>query len=163
LNLSSSEKNQIMNAVSWRDETAQRIVKKTHKLPAGKLKELLKSLNTTAEHLQDYGYWPTSVSGEYMEYESDSELRDTENVPLKEDIHAYFLREVRPHVAESWMDIGKTQIGYEISFNRYFYQHQPLRSLDDVTKDILKLEEETDGLLKKLISLAANPKNSEAA
>ncbi len=82
---------------------------------------------------------------------------------MKEDIHSYFLREVHPHVAEAWMDIDKTTIGYEISFNRYFYQHQPLRSLDEVTRDILKLEEETDGLLKKLVTLTAEPKKSEAA
>lgn len=163
LKLSATEKNQIMNTVSWRDENAERIIKKTHKLSGAKLKELLEALGATQESLSDHGYWPTAVSGEFIEYETDSELRDTENVPLKEDIHAYFLREVRPHIAEAWLDIGKTQIGYEISFNRYFYQHQPLRSLDDVTRDILKLEEETDGLLKKLISLAAAPTKSEAA
>jgi type I restriction enzyme M protein len=163
LKLSASEKNQIINAISWRNESAAKIVKKVHKLSPAKLKDVLEKLNITEDKLQDYGYWKTKNTGEYIEYEADSELRDTENIPLKQDIHDYFIKEVRAHVDEAWIDISKTQIGYEISFNRYFYQHQPLRSLDEVTADILKLEEETDGLLKKLISLAANPKNSEAA
>jgi len=102
--------------------------------------------------LTDFGYWPTSNHGEYVEYETDSDLRDTENVPLKELIHDYFLREVRPHVDEAWINLGQTKIGYEISFNKYFYQHNPLRSLEEVTRDILTLEAETDGLLKKLVS-----------
>ena len=88
----------------------------------------------------------------WTEYESDSELRDTENVPLKDNIHAYFLREVRPHVKDAWLNIDKTQIGYEISFNKYFYQHTPLRSLEEVTAEILALEQATEGLLKKLVS-----------
>lgn len=163
IKLNASEKNQIMNAVSWRDENAEKIIKKVHSLNAKKLGELVGKLGCEEASLVDYGYWPTGKAGEFIEYETDSDLRDTENVPLKEDIHAYFLREVRPHVAEAWMDIDKTTIGYEISFNRYFYQHQPLRSLDDVTRDILKLEEETDGLLKKLVTLTAEPKKSEAA
>lgn len=163
IKLNASEKNQIMNAVSWRDEKAEKIIKKAHNLNAKKLKELIEKLGCDEISLEDYGYWSTGKSGEFIEYESDSDLRDTENVPLKEDINAYFLREVRPHVAEAWLDIGKTQIGYEISFNRYFYQHQPLRSLEDVTRDILNLEEETDGLLKKLVNLTVEPKKSEAA
>lgn len=163
IKLNASEKNQIMNAVSWRDENAEKIIKKVHNLNAKKLGELLGKLGCEEASLADYGYWPTGKAGEFIEYETDSDLRDTENVPLKEDIHTYFLREVRPHVAEAWMDIDKTTMGYEISFNRYFYQHQPLRSLDDVTRDILKLEEETDGLLKKLVTLTAEHKKSEAA
>ncbi len=62
------------------------------------------------------------------------------------------MREVRPHVEEAWLALDKTQIGYEISFNKYFYQHKPLRSLEVVTKEILDLEAETDGLLKSLVS-----------
>jgi hypothetical protein len=163
LKLSASEKNQIINAISWRNESAAKIVKKVHKLSPAKLKDVLEKLNITEDKLQDYGYWKTKNTGEYIEYEADSELRDTENIPLKQDIHDYFIKEVRAHVDEAWIDISKTQIGYEISFNRYFYQHQPLRSLDEVTADILKLEEETDGLLKKLISLAANPKKQRGS
>lgn len=155
---SSSEKSQILNAVSWRDENAAKVIKKVHKLSGEKLAQLLNALGTSADHLPDYGFFPLPPEegqGEghsWTEYEPDSELRDTENVPLKDNIHAYFLREVRPHVADAWLNIDKTQIGYEISFNKYFYQHTPLRSLEEVTAEILSLEKETEGLLKKLVS-----------
>ena len=150
--LSASAKNQILNAVSRRDEKAERVIKKEHKLSGKKLGELLSGFSCTQEQLHDFGYWPTGIKGEYVEYESDSDLRDTENIPLKENIHNYFQREVRPHVEEAWINQDQTKIGYEVSFNKYFYQHKPLRSLEEVTRDILALEAETEGLLKKLVS-----------
>jgi len=152
IKLSASEKNQILNAVSWRDEQAERVIKKVHKISGRKLDDLLDELNCTPEQLRDFGYWPSQTKVEYIEYESDSDLRDTENVPLKDDIHVYFLREVRPHVDEAWINLDQTKIGYEISFNKYFYQHKSLRSLEEVTRDILDLGAETEGLLKKLVS-----------
>lgn len=155
IKLSASERNQLLNAVSWRDSSAKKIVKRRHKLTGDKLQETLDRFDTTAEYLQDFGLWPSSIPDEFIEYETDSDLRDTENVPLKDAIHAYFLREVRPHVDEAWLDIGSTKIGYEISFNRYFYQHKPLRDLKDVAGDILKLEAETEGLLKRLVNLTS--------
>ena len=132
------------------------MVKKVHKMGARNLDRLQEKLNRKKKDLPDYGYWPGEKEGEYIEYEPESDLRDYENIPLKEDIHRYFLNEVRPHVPDAWMDTGKTRIGYEISFNKYFYKHKPLRSLEEVTSDILKLEEETDGLLKKLVSFGEN-------
>ena len=152
IKLSASEKNQILNAVSWRDEKAERVVKKVHKISGKKLEALLVELDCSHEDLHDFGYWPSDTKGDYIEYETDSDLRDTENVPLEEDIHTYFLREVRPHVEEAWINLSQTKIGYEISFNKYFYKHKPLRSLEEVTRDILVLEAETEGLLKKLVS-----------
>ncbi|WP_419624184.1 N-6 DNA methylase, partial [Thiolapillus sp.] len=127
--LTASEKNQIYNAVSWQDDQAEKVIKKIHRLKGNKLGKVLESLSfgdfqCEQGMLTDFGYWPTDTPGEYIEYETDSDLRDTENVPLKEDIHAYFLREVRPHVDEAWINLGATKIGYEISFNRYFYQHK---------------------------------------
>ena len=80
-------------------------------------------------------------------------MRDTENVPLKEDIQAYFLFEVQPHVAEAWINLNATKIGYEISFNKYFYRHKPLRSLEEVSADILQLEAESDGLIREILNL----------
>ncbi|MBD2526789.1 class I SAM-dependent DNA methyltransferase [Nostoc sp. FACHB-133] len=151
IKLTNSEKNQILNAVSWRDENAERVVKKVHKLKGNQLSDLLTKLGTTEDKLPDYGYWTGNKAGEWVEYESDSELRDTENVPLKEQIHDYFVREVRPHVSDAWIALDKTQIGYEISFNKYFYQHKPLRTLEEVTAEILQLERETEGLLKRLV------------
>ena len=151
IKISTSEKNIILSAVSWRDDIAEKVIKKIHLFNEKKLAALLTELDCTDEDLQDYGYWPTGKPGEYVEYEPDSDLRDTENVPLKEQIHPYFLREVRPHVYEAWIDIKKIKIGYEISFNKYFYQHKPLRSLEEVTDEIVALEKETDGLLGALL------------
>jgi type I restriction enzyme M protein len=87
---------------------------------------------------------------EAVEYEPDAELRDYENVPLKENIHEYFAREVAPHVPDAWIDETKTQIGYEISFTKYFYKFQPLRTLEEITSDIFSLEKETEGLLHEI-------------
>ncbi|MEW8086486.1 MAG: class I SAM-dependent DNA methyltransferase [Candidatus Thiodiazotropha endolucinida] len=157
IKLTASEKNQIYNAVSWREDEAEKVIKRVHKLKGDKLDKVLAEqsfgeFECDQSMLADFGYWPTATKGEYIEYETETDLRDTENVPLKEDIHAYFLREVRPHVDEAWINLGATKIGYEISFNKYFYQHKPLRSLEEVTRDILALEAETEGLLKKLVS-----------
>ena len=86
-------------------------------------------------------------------YEPDTDLRDTEQVPLKEPggIEAFFRREVLPHASDAWVDGEKTQIGYEISFARYFYKPAPLRSLAEIRADILKLEQQTEGLLDKIV------------
>jgi type I restriction enzyme M protein len=82
---------------------------------------------------------------------SDTSLKDVENVPMKEDIKAYFKREVLPFVPEAWYETKSAKIGYEIPFNKYFYEFTALRSLDSISCDIVKLEEETDGLLKEII------------
>lgn len=99
------------------------------------------------------GLFAATIKGKpaVVEYEPDADLRDTENVPLKEDVQAYFEREVLPHVGDAWIDASKTVVGYEISFTRVFYKYQPLRSLDEIVGDILALEKETDGLLHEIV------------
>ncbi len=79
--------------------------------------------------------------------EPDPELRDYENVPLKEDVTAYMQREVLPHVPDAWVDGSKTKIGYEINFNRYFYKCQPPRPLDEIEADLKKIESEIAEML----------------
>lgn len=81
----------------------------------------------------------------------DSELRDFENVPLKEDIDAYFEREVLPHVPDAWMDREKDKVGYEISFTKYFYEYTPLRSTEEIAAELLALDEETENLLREIV------------
>ena len=152
LKLGASEKNAILNAVSWYDAEAEKVFKATVKLSGDKLATLLEHFNCTESELPNYGYYPTNKKGEYLTYETESDLRDTENVPLKEDIHTYFLREVQPHVAEAWINLDATKIGYEISFNKYFYQHKPLRAIEAVTADILALEKESDGLIAEILN-----------
>lgn len=151
--LSASERNAVLNAITWYDELAAKVIKKTHKLTGEKLATLLSRLGCTEEQLPDYGYYPTGHKGEYVEYDSESDLRDSESVPLKSDIYDYFVREVKPHVAEAWINIDATKIGYEISFNKYFYRHKPLRSIEAVAQDILALERQSDGLIHEILAL----------
>jgi type I restriction enzyme M protein len=75
-------------------------------------------------------------------------------VPIKDCIHRYFCAEVKPHVEEAWINLDSVKIGYEISFNKYFYRHKPLRSLEDVTKDILTLEQKADGLIAEILGVS---------
>lgn len=91
-----------------------------------------------------------------VEYEPDTSLRDTEQVPLLEDggIEAFFRREVLPHVPDAWIDESKTKIGYEISFTRHFYKPQPLRSLDEIRGDLEALQAEAEGLLDEIVAPA---------
>lgn len=79
--------------------------------------------------------------------EPDAELRDTENVPLKESIQAYFEREVKPHVKDAWIDHSKTKIGYEIPLNRHFYRYEPPRELAVIEAEIKALEADIVRLL----------------
>jgi type I restriction enzyme M protein len=83
--------------------------------------------------------------------EPDAELRDNENVPLKEDIHAYFKREVKPHVPDAWIDETKTKVGYEIPFTRHFYKYKALRPLAEIEGEIRALEGEIQGMLGEVL------------
>jgi type I restriction enzyme M protein len=109
----------------------------------------------TADPLR--GLFRATIRGKpcVVEYEPDSDLRDTESVPLKEPggIEAFIRREVLPHAPDAWIDQEKIEIGYEISFPRYFYKPQPLRPLDAIRADIEALERETTGLLAEIIGV----------
>jgi type I restriction enzyme M protein len=162
LNISASDKKAILNAVSWYDAEAEKVIKKVEKLAGDKLNKLLAHLDCEEKDLADFGYYCHSEGGTteeshkknlYTTYETESDLRDTENVLLKDNIHSYFKREVKPHVPEAWINLDATKIGYEISFNKYFYKHTPLRSIEDVTKDILELEQQSDGLIADILNL----------
>ena len=88
-----------------------------------------------------------------VEYEPDTELRDTEKIPLLEDggIEAFLRREVLPYAADAWYRADSVKVGYEISFNRYFYEPQPMRTLEEIRADILALERESAGLLDDVL------------
>ncbi|WP_236700349.1 hypothetical protein [Allosalinactinospora lopnorensis] len=77
----------------------------------------------------------------------DPDLRDYENVPLDEDIHAYLEREVLPHVPDAWIDETKTKVGYEIPFTRHFYEYTPPRPLEEIDAELKELEAEIQRLL----------------
>ncbi|MEQ6203918.1 class I SAM-dependent DNA methyltransferase [Sulfitobacter sp. HNIBRBA2951] len=157
IKVSATEKNAILNAVSWYDAKAEKVKGKTHKFKGDALDDLTTRLGCDAGDLADFGYY-LQKDGSYLTYESNSDLRDSESVPLKDSIHRYFRAEVQPHVNEAWINLESVKIGYEISFNKYFYRHKPLRGLDEVTEDILKLEEKADGLMSDILGVKIETK-----
>jgi len=146
--LDTKAKKQLKDAVSWRNPAAEKVIKKTHKGKANPL----------------YGLF--EVGSEIIEYQTDSELRDNENVALDptqtvNDINeAYFIKEVLPHVADAWIDESKRDdkdgeigiVGYEIPFNRHFYQYQPPRDLVEIDADLDAVSAEIMALLQEVHS-----------
>ncbi len=106
------------------------------------------------------GLFEAEVDGKtrVVEYERDTELSDTEQIPLTEPageyasgIEAFLRREVLPYASDAWIDESKTKIGYEVSFTRHFYEPAPMRTLDEIRADIRALEAETDDLLSEIV------------
>lgn len=126
---------------------------------AGKIDEsgmpIIKKIHKQGSPDPLHGLFEKIIAGKrvLVEYESDTSLRDTEQIPLVEEggIEAFFKREVLPYAPGAWIDDTKTQIGYEISFTRYFYKPIQMRTLEEIVADIRKIENETDGLLKEII------------
>jgi type I restriction enzyme M protein len=141
IKLSASDRKAILRAVSWRVESAPPVIEATHKPDKVEPDPL-------------HGRYPVKIGGKdlVVEYEPDTELRDTEQIPLLEPggIEAFFRREVLPHVPDAWIDPDSVNIGYEISFTRHFYQPPQLRTLAEISADILKLERETESLLTEI-------------
>ncbi|HOP98625.1 MAG TPA: class I SAM-dependent DNA methyltransferase [Verrucomicrobiota bacterium] len=112
---------------------------------------------TAADPLR--GLFETRIGGKpaVVEYEPDPDLRDTEQVPLLEEggIDAFLRREVLPYAPDAWYVPDSVKVGYEISFTRYFYKPQPLRTLEEIRADILALEKETEGLLSEIVGRGA--------
>nr|WP_299202838.1 class I SAM-dependent DNA methyltransferase [uncultured Brumimicrobium sp.] len=161
---------QLINAVDFFQKMSKSLGDKRNELSDQHIEDITKIYGSFEEGQyskifdnEDFGYHKVTVerplkeNGEVVTDKKgnpkpDSSLRDTENIPLKEDINEYMEREVLPHVPDAWVDEKKTLIGYEINFTKYFYEYKPLRSLDEIRADILQLEEETDGLIKEVIS-----------
>ena len=140
----------IARAMATPDPAAERVVKGEVKANAKVLKELDSVYGVPEERLADYGYFPTD-HGTYITYEPDTDLRDGEKIPVKEDIWEYFQREVRPYAEDAWIDLPKTKIGCEISFTKHFYKPQPLRTLAENEADLRKEAEENASILKELL------------
>lgn len=132
----------IQTHLAQRDENSAPVIKKLHKPGKAEVNPL-------------HGLFAADVAGKpaVVEYEPDTDLRDTEQIPLLEPggIAAFIQREVLPYAPDAWVEPTSLKIGYEISFTRYFYKPQPLRSLDKIRADILALEQETEGLLDEII------------
>lgn len=148
ITLDAKEKKQIADAVSWKNPAAEKVVKKAHK---GKVNS-------------PYGLF--AVNQEVIEYQADGELRDFENVALdpsrtvSASVEAYFIAEVQPHVPDAWIDASKRDakdgeigiVGYEIPFNRHFYQYQPPRPLEEIDADLDAVSAEIMALLREVHS-----------
>lgn len=148
--------NAIARAMSVTAPEAKPVVKKQHKVGSKDVEKLVDVYGVDEKCLADYGFFPGekgSYVAQYVEYETDSDLRDTEKIPVKENIYAYFQREVRPYVADAWINLPPTKIGCEISFNKYFYKPVPLRSLEENERDILELDRQSQGFIQSLFNL----------
>lgn len=146
--LDAKEKKQIADAVSWKNPNAVKVIKKIHKSKANPI----------------YGLF--DVGGKTIEYQADGDLRDFENVALdpSQSVNAlneaYFKQEVQPHVPDAWIDASKTDakdqevgiVGYEIPFNRHFYQYQPPRDLAEIDADLDAVSAEIMKLLQEVHS-----------
>jgi type I restriction enzyme M protein len=161
---------QLINAVDYFKKMSKSLGDKRNELSDQHIQDITKlygdfneSENCKIFDNTDFGYAKVTVERSLVENgkvvtdkngkpKPNSKLRDTENIPLKEDVQKYMKREVLPHVPDAWVDEKKTKIGYEINFTKYFYQYKPLRSLADIKADILALEEETDGLIKTVMN-----------
>ncbi len=161
---------QLINAVEFFKKMSKSLGDKRNELSDDHIAEITKLYGSFEENQYskifdniDFGYSKVTVErplrnekGEIIKDKKgpkpDASLRDTENIPLKEDISEYMKREVLPHVPDAWVDESKTNIGYEINFTKYFYQYKPLRSLEEIRADIMALEQETDGLIKEVLS-----------
>ena len=130
-----------------RSETAPPVIRKIHK--------------SGAEADPLYGRFAVVIEGRpaVVEYEPDTDLRDAEQVPFQEDgeIDGFLRREVLPYAPDAWYAPGNVKVGYEISFTRYFYKPEPLRSLEEIRADILALERETEGLLGEIVGGPPRP------
>jgi type I restriction enzyme M protein len=161
---------QLINAVDFFKKMSKSLGDKRNELSVQHIEDIAKMYGAFVENEyckifdnKDFGYSKVTVErpeikdgkpvlDKHGKPKADSSLRDTENIPLKENINGYIKREVLPHVPDAWIDESKTNVGYEINFTKYFYQYTPLRSLTEIRKDILALEEETEGLIKEVIA-----------
>jgi len=140
--LTAKRKGLIRKSLAERDEQADPVVKRVYK--PGKAK---------VDPIRGLYANPVGDPGLIIEYEPDSELRDTEQIPLLEKggIEAFIKREVLPHVPDAWYVESSIKVGYEVSFTRYFYKPHKLRSLEEIRTDILAVEKETEGLLDRIL------------
>ena len=170
---------QLINAVDFRDEMKRNLGDKNVFVSDSHIRQLVELYTNfeETEHSKIYpndffGYTKVTVErpliekcemlGEETEVvvrdkqgnpKPDTKLRDYERVPLTADIDAYYQQEVKPHLPDSWIDRKKDKVGYEINFNRYFYQYTPLRSLKEIAEEMLALERKSEGLLNEVLAL----------
>ena len=131
----------LRTVLAERDEAAEPVVKKIHRRAA------------VASPIQGLFRIEKGARGRVVEYEPDTGLRDTEQIPLREEcgIEGFMRREVLPYAPDAWYVPKSVKVGYEISFNRYFYKPDPMRTLEEIRAEILAVERETEGLLAEIV------------
>ena len=168
---------QLVNAVSFFKKMSRSLGNKRNEISDPDIEEITRIYGNFRNgkyckilNNSDFGYSRVTVERPLIEDgkvvtdkrgnpKADSNLRDSENIPLKkgqkestlDDIQEYMEKEVLPHVPDAWVDHSKTKVGYEITSTKYFYEYKPLRPLAQIRADILALEKETDGLLSEVI------------
>ncbi len=146
-------------------QSFERVIREAGAVPLIDEKAAIRTLNTTlakAGIVVDAGVFKVLVDSLVVRDQAasavrkagkslpDPDLRDAENVPLKEDVHAYFEREVKPHVGDAWIDETKSRVGYEVAFTRYFYVYTPPRHLTEIDDEIRELERSILALLSEV-------------
>ncbi len=164
---------QLINAVDFHDEMKRNLGDKNALISDSHIRHIVELYTDfeETEHSKIYpndffGYTKVTVERPLIDEETadvvrdkkgnpkpDTKLRDAERVPLTDDVNDYYQREVKPHLPDSWLDRKKDKVGYEINFNRYFYQYTPLRSLKEITDELLALERKSEGLLNEVLGL----------
>ncbi len=160
---------QLVNAVEYYRDMKRSLGEKRHEVAEEQIDEITQFFcnfeNTEISKVfdnKDFGYTritverPQKENGEIVrdskgKPQADTNQRDYENVPLKEDIEEYFNREVKPHVPDAWIDHSKSKVGYTINFTRYFYQYKPLRPTEEIKKDILEIENELEDKIHQIL------------
>ena len=162
---------QLINAVDFHDKMKRNLGEKNAFIAESHIHQIVELYTNfeETEHAKIYpnnffGYTKVTVERPLIDAETedvvldkkgtpkpDTKLRDHERVPLTENIEDYYQREVEPHLPDSWIDRKKDKVGYEINFNRYFYQYTPLRSLKEITDELLALERKSEGLLNEVL------------
>ena len=153
INVSAAQLKTIARTMSETDPEAKPVIKKRHKIDSKDMQELVDIYGVDDGNLVHYGFDPCN-DGTYLEYEPDSDLRDTEKIPVKDDIYWYYMNEVYRYVNDAWINLTakkpSTMIGCEISFNKYFYKPAPLRTLEENERDIRALDAESQGFIQSL-------------
>lgn len=162
---------QLISANNLYEKRRKSLGNKRNDIPESAIQEITKLYGDFAESEickifanEDFGYTKIVVerplrdaNGELIlkkgRKQADSALRDTENVPLTEDIEEYFAREVLPFAPDAWIDKKKSKVGYEIPFTRYFYKYEAPRPSSEIMAEILELEKELSGSLEEVFGL----------
>ena len=161
---------QLINANGLFEKRRKALGNKRNDIPETAIEEITRIYGDFREseiskifHTEDFGYTKIVVERPLRDTDgnpvlkkgkpqADSALRDTENVPLTEDIDEYFAREVLPFAPDAWIDRAKSKVGYEIPFTRYFYKYEAPRPSAEIMAEILKIEKELDGALAEVFA-----------